>query len=172
MKSHDFKKLAQIESNARLRTRYLAISHFLNDISRADIARYLKVSRTSVNAWVHKYLNQGIDGLNDGKSPGRPCTLTALELEKSRQHVELQSISVNGGRLQARDIQNYISTEFNADFKLGIYIGSCTNSAFPGSLVGPGTLNKVKRHKRFLKTFLLETILNTPGHMALERMDV
>jgi putative transposase len=30
----------------------------------------------------------------------------------------------------------------------------------------------VKRHKRFLKTFLLETILNTPGHVVLDRMDV
>jgi putative transposase len=78
MKSHDFKKLARIQSNARLRTRYLAISHFLNDVSRADIASYLKISRTSVNAWVHKYLNQGNDGLVDGKSPGRPCKLTAL----------------------------------------------------------------------------------------------
>lgn len=38
-------------SNARLRMRYLAVSHFIDGKSRTEIARFLKVSRVSVNKW-------------------------------------------------------------------------------------------------------------------------
>ncbi|NAZ48292.1 IS630 family transposase, partial [Vibrio toranzoniae] len=49
---HDFPSLINSTSNARLRMRYLSVSHFVDGKSRTQIAKYLKVSRVSVNKWV------------------------------------------------------------------------------------------------------------------------
>ncbi|WP_141707877.1 helix-turn-helix domain-containing protein [Vibrio genomosp. F6] len=46
---HDFPSLINSTTNARLRMRYLAVSHFVDGQSRTKIAKYLKVSRVSVN---------------------------------------------------------------------------------------------------------------------------
>lgn len=48
-------ELEQLAKSARMRNRYLAVSHFLDGKSRTDIALYLKVARGSVNSWVQKY---------------------------------------------------------------------------------------------------------------------
>ena len=50
------RRLTKKETRARVKIRYLAICHFLEGKSRADISRYLKVSRGSVNKWVTAYL--------------------------------------------------------------------------------------------------------------------
>ena len=42
------KNLIHAETNARKPVRLLAVSHFLDGKNRTDIAKYLKVSRTSV----------------------------------------------------------------------------------------------------------------------------
>ena len=58
----DFLALAKAETNARKRMRFLALAHFQEGHSRTDIARFLKVSRTSVNKWVSNFLRlQGTD---------------------------------------------------------------------------------------------------------------
>ncbi len=60
---HDFPKLIASTSNPRLRIRLLAASHLTEGLSRTQIAKYLKVSRVSVNKWVKAYLTHGIIGL-------------------------------------------------------------------------------------------------------------
>ncbi len=57
----DFPKLIQSTSNARLRMRLLAVSHFVDGKNRTEIAIFLKVSRVSVNKWVKAYLDSDID---------------------------------------------------------------------------------------------------------------
>jgi len=60
---HNFSQLIASTSNARVRIRLLAISHFVDGKNRTEIASFLKVSRTSVNKWVSQYLNEGLEGL-------------------------------------------------------------------------------------------------------------
>ncbi|KIT50242.1 hypothetical protein H336_16920 [Vibrio parahaemolyticus EN9701072] len=45
----DFKKLASQQKSIQMKMRPLALAHFKNGHSRTQIARFLKVSRTSVN---------------------------------------------------------------------------------------------------------------------------
>jgi transposase len=78
--------LAKSEKSARKRMRYLALLHFTEGHSRTAIANMLKVSRTSVNAWVTHYLTHGISGLDDKHNPGRPAQLSA------KQQVSLKKI--------------------------------------------------------------------------------
>ncbi|MXQ71735.1 helix-turn-helix domain-containing protein, partial [Aeromonas caviae] len=41
-----------------------SLAHFQEGHSRTDIARFLKVSRTSVNKWVSNFLLHGVAGLD------------------------------------------------------------------------------------------------------------
>jgi len=101
-----------------MRNRYLAVSHFVDGKSRTEIAKYLKVARGSVNIWVQKYLNEGIDGLNKGRHTGRPTKLAATQLEQLKLFIQENSTLAKGGRLQAKDIQSYISDNFNIEYEI------------------------------------------------------
>ena len=120
--NHDFPKLISSTSNARLRIRLLAISHFTEGHSRSQIAKYLKVSRLSVNKWVKAYLDHGIDGLKDKPRSGRPPRLTLAELNEIKSYVTDNAVKSKGGRLQGKDIQEYIESSFNVIYqKTNIY---------------------------------------------------
>ena len=56
----DFPKLIRATSDARMRLRLLAISHFIDGRNRTQIAKFLKVSRSSVNNWVNTNLNKHV----------------------------------------------------------------------------------------------------------------
>ena len=119
---HDFPKLISSASNARLRIRLLAVSHFTEGLSRTQIAKYLKVSRTSVNKWVKAYLTYGIDGLKEKPHSGRPSKLTKEQLDKIKAYVIDNAIKKEGGRLQGKDIKEYIKTNFDVTYqKTNIY---------------------------------------------------
>lgn len=110
-------RLAKMEKRSRIKVRYLAICHFLEGKSRAEIARYLKVARGSVNKWVSTYLAHGIDHLKDTANPGRPAKLTPQQLEAVSNFVENSGTSISGGRLQAKDVGEFIFNEFNVEYQ-------------------------------------------------------
>lgn len=147
----EIRRLAKTEKRSRIKVRYLAIFHFLEGKSIADIARYLKVARGSVNKWVKNYIDLGVEGLHDTVNPGRPARLTPVQLKSLSEYVKNNGIRSNGGRLQAKDVAAFIIQEFNVEYQ---------------------NRNRMKRHSAFLKTFLLETIRNIPGHLPLNRVDV
>lgn len=117
--------LSQIISstkNGRLRIRLLSISHFIDGQSRTQISKYLKVSRTSVNKWVKAYLDHGIDGLHGKKHTGRHKSLSEMQLRQLKQFVVSMAVKPDGGRLQGKDVQAYIASEFGVQYqKSNIY---------------------------------------------------
>lgn len=119
------KELSQIiasTQNGRLRIRLIAVSHFIDGQSRTDIAKYLKVSRTSVNKWIKAYLDQGIAGLQGKKHTGRHKGLTEIQLVQLKGFVVKTAIKPDGGRLQGKDVQAYIVSEFGIQYqKSNIY---------------------------------------------------
>jgi transposase len=72
----------------------------------------LKVSRTSVNAWVTHSLTYGISGLDDKHNPGRPAQLSAKQQISLKEFVQRQSLSESGERLMARDVSFLFSLNF------------------------------------------------------------
>lgn len=115
--SDEFKRLALAETNARKRIRLLALAHFADGLSRTQIAKYLKVSRRSVNVWVTSYLDEGLLGLNSRKPPGRPPQLTQSQLDTLAGYIRKRGESDRGGRLQATDIQKYIQLQFDVHYE-------------------------------------------------------
>ena len=118
MTSLELERLAKSAKSSRMRNRYLAVSHFIDGKSRTDIAKYLKVARGSVNTWVQKYLDYGVDGLLEGRHTGRPAKLSPQALEQLSHFIKENSTRANGGRLQAKDIKDYIREHFEIDYKI------------------------------------------------------
>jgi len=119
---HDLPKLIRSTSNARLRLKLLAVSHFTDGKSRTEIANILKVSRRSVNIWIKAYLDFGLEGLNAKPRSGRPSKLTQNQLAQVKSYVVDNAIKPQGGRLQGKEIQDYIEVTFGVTYqKTNIY---------------------------------------------------
>lgn len=102
--------LVKSEKSARKRMRYLALLHFTEGHSRTAIATMLKVSRTT-------YLSQGLSGLDDKPNPGRPPQLSLAQQASLKAFVQQRSLSEQGGRLMAKDLNHFIQSEFGVTFK-------------------------------------------------------
>ncbi|EPS3401391.1 helix-turn-helix domain-containing protein [Vibrio vulnificus] len=53
--------------------RLLALAHFKDGHSRTQMAKFLKVSRTSVNERVQTFLEEGLEGLQEKPRTSRPA---------------------------------------------------------------------------------------------------
>ena len=115
--TQELSKIISSTSDARLKLRLLAVSHFLEGKNRTQISKYLKVSRTSVNSWVQTYLAQGISGLKEKKHTGRPKGLTETQLSQLKEYIVSSAVKADGGRLQGKDVKRYILAEFGVEYK-------------------------------------------------------
>lgn len=115
--TQDLSKIISSTSDARLRLRLLAVSHFLDGKNRTQISEYLKVSRTSVNKWIQAYLTNGISALQEKKHTGRRKGLSDIQLQQLKGFIASTAVKPDGGRLQGKDVQLYISTEFGIQYK-------------------------------------------------------
>ncbi|WP_155866850.1 IS630 family transposase [Colwellia sp. PAMC 21821] len=152
--------------------RLLAVSYFLDGLSRTDISTTLKVARSSVNRWVTAYLSKGLSGLDSVSPKGRPSMLSPKQLSQLAQYVENQSCSAEGGRLMGQDFCTFIKKEFDIDYhrdhvykilkKLG-YSWITSRSKHP---------KQSQSVQDVFKKFQMETILNIPFNISLDKVDV
>ena len=112
----DFKSLAKKQKSVQMKMRLLALSHFQEGHSRTQIAKFLKVSRTSVNRWVQVYLEEGLAGLEEKPRSGRPAFLTETQREQLAKFIESNAKNPDGGRLTGADIHAYIIKEFGKHY--------------------------------------------------------
>ncbi len=112
----DFKKLASQQKSIQMKMRLLALAHFKDGHSRTQIAKFLKVSRTSVNKWVQTFLEQGLEGLQEKPRTGRPAFLNAEQREQLSQYIKARAMDSSGGRLTGNDIHAYIVNEFGKHY--------------------------------------------------------
>jgi len=113
----DLNILVKKEKNARMKLKLLAIIHFNEGKSRYQIAQYLKVSRTSVNGWISKYLTNGLAGLIDKKHPGRPAALNLDQLIKLKGYLNQSIDRADNAQLSGGDIQAYILKTFGVEYE-------------------------------------------------------
>ena len=67
-------------------------------------------------------LDSGLEGLQEKPRSGRPSRLTFEQLEQVKAYVIDNAIKPQGGRLQGKDIQEYIKASFNVTYqKTNIY---------------------------------------------------
>ena len=114
----DFKALIAKETNGRMRVRLMALSHIKEGANKAQTARNLQISRRSVNDWVKRFYENGLDGLKEKYRPGRPCALNDSQLTQLGEYVRNNSIKENGGRLKAETLATYIAREFKVEYTI------------------------------------------------------
>lgn len=112
----DFKKLASQQKSIQMKMRLLTLAHFKEGHSRTQIAKFLKVSRTSVNKWVQTFLEEGLEGLQEKPRTGRPPFLNSQQRKQLSQHIKQHAEEASGGRLTGADIHAYIIEEFGKHY--------------------------------------------------------
>nr|WP_201294510.1 IS630 family transposase [Colwellia sp. 20A7] len=170
--THNLSQLISSTSNARMRLRLLAVSHFIDGKNRTQIATFLKVSRTSVNKWIHTYLHDGLEGLKEKKHTGRPKSLDDKQLSQLKSFVINSAIKPSGGRLQGKDVQEYIATEFGVVYqKSNVY-----DTLHQLELSWVTTRSKHPKQsietQETFKKFQFETIAKIPLSISLDQVDV
>lgn len=77
---------AKCHDTARAR-RLLAIAMILEGKSRSDAARCTGMDRQTLRDWVHRYNEEGVEGLSSRKAPGAVGKLTKAQLAELRELV-------------------------------------------------------------------------------------
>ena len=80
----ELRHLAVKSRNAAQSRRLLAIAMVLEGNSRDDAARQAGMDRQTLRDWVHRYNEQGADGLVSRCAPGPAPKLTAAQMEELR----------------------------------------------------------------------------------------
>lgn len=57
----NLKQFARQQKTIQMKMILLTLDHFKEGKSRTQIAKYLKVSRTSINQWVSVFLEEGLE---------------------------------------------------------------------------------------------------------------
>jgi transposase len=94
--------------------RLLAIALVLDGWSREAAAETCGMDRQTLRDWVHRYNDDGIAGLANRKSPGRPAELTDEQLRALKVMVEEGPDLARDGVVRWRcvDLQARIAAEF------------------------------------------------------------
>jgi transposase len=71
----ELRRLAKLETDARVARRLLALASALDGMSRAEAARVAGMDRQTLRDWVIRYNDGGVAALADDWGDGRPCRL-------------------------------------------------------------------------------------------------
>ena len=111
----ELRVLAASIRDGRVVRRLLAIALVLEGKSRADAARLTGMDRQTLRDWVHRYNDEGVDGLYPRAIPGRPGALTDDQKEQVRAMVlEGPNSSVDGVvRWRCIDLRDAIAARWS-----------------------------------------------------------
>jgi transposase len=100
--------------DARAARRMLALALVLEGASRAEAARAAGMDRQTLRDWVHRYNEEGLDGLSDRRRPGPRPRLTPEQEAELATAVERGPDPERDGVVRWRrvDLQALIETRF------------------------------------------------------------
>jgi transposase len=121
----DHLSLEQLQSLADQeagKTRFLrlrAVILALGGRSAPEIAAALGAGRRTVQEWVARYNAEGVDGLSDRPGRGRPCRLTAPQLEQLRHRIDAGPTPEDGAcTLRGPEVRALLEREFGVAYSL------------------------------------------------------
>ncbi len=71
----ELRRLARLERDGRVSARLLALANALEGIRREEAARLAGMTGQTLGDWVHRYNEEGVEGLKDRPRSGRPPRL-------------------------------------------------------------------------------------------------
>ena len=114
----ELRRLARRERDGRVSARLLALANALDGLSREEAARLAGMTGQTLGDWVHRYNEEGVEGLRDRPRPGRPCALD------EGQQAALKAIILQGPKLErddcvawrARDLCDVVERRFGVRY--------------------------------------------------------
>jgi transposase len=108
---------ARTVKDANQARRLLAIAAVYDGMDREEAARIGGMDRQTLRDWVHRFNEQGADGLINIKPPGRPSRLLAEQKEDLRQLVEAGPYPQKDGVVRWRcvDLKRVLGERFGVD---------------------------------------------------------
>lgn len=110
----ELRSLARRASDVAQARRLLAVASVLEGASRTQAAEAAGMTRQTLRDWVHRYNEEGADGLLDRRRPGRPGRLGEAQLKELDALVEKgPDIAAHGVvRWRCADLQSVIAQTF------------------------------------------------------------
>ena len=86
--AHDLRRLAKSHADPRQIRRLLALAAVYDGMSRADAAKIGGMDRQTLRDWVHRFNDEGPEGLINRKGPERCRRLTEAQIRELAELVE------------------------------------------------------------------------------------
>ncbi len=115
-------RLRRLKSHRAIATRLQIVILAQRGHTAPQIAQTVDMGRRSVQVWVRRYNDQGIDGLWDRSRPGQPTQLPRDQEQAFKQRMLAGPLAKTDGglcTLRGRDAQRILIDEFNARYSLG-----------------------------------------------------
>lgn len=114
----DLRHLARKARNAKQARRLMALAGIADGLSRMDAARVGLMDRQTLRDWVHRFNEDGPEGLIDRTSTGRKPRLTTEQLASLGEIVAAGPDPAIDGvvRWRCADLVNLIKTRFDVEY--------------------------------------------------------
>jgi transposase len=114
----ELRRFAAVSKHANQSRRLLSIAAVLDGMSRADAARIGGMDRQTLRDWVHRFNERGPEGLKDSWSKGNPPRLSAAQLAKLAELVEIGPDRAANGVVRWRriDLQRVVAERFGVAY--------------------------------------------------------
>jgi len=114
---------ARLKRFARIRDRLRCVALAMEGVTAPEIAGRVGLSRRTVQAWVHRYNEEGIDGLYDRPLPGQPTKLKRTDEARFMTRIDAGPTEADGVcTLRGEDLRRILKCEFGAKYSLnGVY---------------------------------------------------
>ena len=115
----ELRRLARRERDGRVSARLLALANALDGLPREEAARLAGMTGQTLGDWVHRYNEEGVEGLRDRPRPGRPCALD------EGQQAALKALVLKAPKLErdgcvawrARDLCDVVERRFGVRYR-------------------------------------------------------
>ncbi len=116
-KNQNMKKMAQRQSDARVRERLLGLYHLIAGKNMKESAECLGRTDNWLRYWMQRYDEGGIKNLHDKPRLGKPSFLSQKQLIMIKKDVSDLHEARNGGRVTVKDIQKFINNKYSVNYK-------------------------------------------------------
>ena len=111
--------LIRREKNAKQRDRYRMVALALDGEEKLRIAALLGVAKSTVETWVYRYRDHGLEALRPIKQPGARPKLDPAHLDRLRTRLDAGPTERDGVcTLRGRDVQRILTREFGVKYSL------------------------------------------------------
>jgi len=122
LSSPELKKLAKQQSRAKLLLRLQAVILAKAGHTAPEIAKILSVTYRSIQYWIQRYNQQGLEGLKDLRRGGNQRKLTDQQEQQIKDYLDRQADDPTAGLRRGQDLRQWIQQQFGVLYSLpGIY---------------------------------------------------